>query len=80
MAEPFHLMVKMFCPDNVHPMPIAEAWDGAIWTVDIQVRTCDGMDIDGTGTDPLLARARAKAMQRIRKTRTMYEKHGYVAN
>lgn len=80
MSEPFEVVVKSFCPENNHPLPLAEAWDGEIWTVDIQVRTADGMDIDGTGTDPNLSRARAKAMQRIRKTRTMYEKHGYVAN
>ena len=60
-------------------MPIAEAWDGVLWTVDIQVRNSE-LDIDGTGIDADLIKARSKAVQRIRKTRTMYDTYGYVPN
>ena len=78
--KPFEDTVTEFYPDNCHPLPIAEAWDGANWSVDIQIRLPDGTDLDGTGRDESQHRARAKAMQRIRKTRTMYEKLGYVPN
>lgn len=76
---PIEIMVRRLSPENEHPMPVAEAWDGQQWTVDIQIRV-GKMDIDGTGRDRDIERARAKALQRIRKTRTMYELHGYVPN
>jgi len=61
--------VKFEEPSNNHPLPIAEAWDGVKWTVDIQIRTED-YDIDGTGIDISLDKARNKALQRVRKTIT----------
>ena len=69
--------VKFEEPDNDHPLPVAEAWDGVKWTVDIQIRTRN-YDIDGTGVDLNLDKARNKALQRIRKTKTMYERYGVV--
>jgi len=75
----FLLTVGELAPDNAHPMPIAESWDGVKWTVDIQIRTSE-LDIDGTGIDADIIRARAKAVQRIRKTKTMFERYGYVPN
>ena len=76
---PIEEAIKILCPGNEHPLPVAEAYDGVVWTVDIQLRV-EEMDLDGTGTDPDLERARAKALQRIRKTVTMYNKLGYVPN
>lgn len=76
----FEVVVRAVEPDNIHPLPIAEAWDGTHWTVDIQVRLPCGIDLDGSGVDVSQRRARAKALQRIRKTVTMYRKYGHVPN
>ena len=67
-------------PANIHPMPVAMAWDGEAWEVDLQVRTEDGMDIDGYARDINLCNAFEKAYQRIYKSKTMYERVGYVPN
>ena len=72
-------IVASLAPDNNHPIPIAEAWDGENWTVDIQIRN-ETLDLDATAVAPTLSRARSKAIQRIRKTKTLYAKHGYVPN
>ncbi len=77
MTITFERFVKAYCPENTHPMPLAEVWDGVKWTVDIQLRTSE-IDIDGTGVDIDLDTARIKALRRLKKTRTMYERHGYL--
>jgi hypothetical protein len=67
-------------PNNVHPMPLAISWDGEQWEVDFQVRTKEGMDIDGFARDINLERAAEKAYERVYKSKKMYEKVGYVPN
>jgi len=66
-------------PLNTHPIPIATAWDGTIWTVDLAARY-EEMDLDVTATSPDLHTAEDKAYQRITKSHTMYRRYGYVPN
>ena len=67
-------------PDNIHPMPLAVAWDGEAWECDLQARTEDGMDIDSNARDINLDAACEKAYQRMYKSKGMYERYGYVPN
>lgn len=67
-------------PLNIHPMPLAFAWDGTQWECDVQVRTEDGMDIDGYARSVDMEKAFHKAFQRTVKSKTMYERVGYVPN
>ena len=67
-------------PFNTHPLPIATAWDGGEWTVDLAARDEEGMDLDVTASDKSAQNARDKALQRITKSHTMYKKYGYVPN
>jgi len=66
-------------PDNTHPMPIATAWDGEEWTVDLAARY-EEMDLDVTATSIDPHKAEDKAYQRITKSHTMYKRYGYVPN
>jgi hypothetical protein len=77
-----HIAVRMKeeFPYNIHPMPVALAWDGAEWECDLQARSEEGMDIDGFARAPTQKAACNKAFQRITKSRTMYERLGYVPN
>ena len=52
---------------NIHPLPIAEAWDGRAWTVDLQYRDSTGYDIEASFTHVNLDIARTKAYHRLRK-------------
>ena len=67
-------------PDNIHPIPLAFAWDGEYWECDVQVRTEEGMDIDGYARSHTMKLAFHKAFQRTVKSKTMYERMGYVPN
>jgi hypothetical protein len=67
-------------PDNAHPLPIATAWDGTDWTVDLSARNWSGMDLEASATDPSCEKAEDKAFQRLTKSFTMFKKYGYVPN
>ncbi len=67
-------------PHNIHPMPLAFAWNGVVWECDVQVRTENGMDIDGFARSEDMEQAFHKAFQRTVKSKTMYERMGYVPN
>jgi hypothetical protein len=72
--------IKSVFPENIHPMPIAFAWDGHLWECDVQVRLATGMDIDGYAKSSNMDEAFQKAFQRTVKSKTMYERVGYVPN
>ena len=72
-------MQELF-PSNTHPLPIATAWDGCCWTVDLGARDEEGMDLDVTASDACDQKACDKALQRLTKSYTMYQKYGYVPN
>ena len=72
--------MKHTFPNNIHSVPVAFAYVDGEWECDLQVRTEEGMDIDGFARDRRLDRAYARAFQRVLKSRTMYERVGYVPN
>ena len=69
------------CPDNEHPLPIAEAWDQTEWVVDLAIRKeAQGLDIEATASDPTLTVARHKAYVRLKKSKTIFELYGFIPN
>lgn len=64
-------------PNNIHPMRITDTWDGCRWTVDLQVRTEAGEDIEATGVDRDFDIARNKAMRKLAKQHELYVTLGY---
>ena len=80
MTLPLQIRMQETFPFNSHPLPIATAWDGMIWTVDLSARDGEGMDLDVTAESRDIDNAGDKAFQRITKSYTMYKKYGYVPN
>lgn len=76
----FMELFYQFCPENIHPMQVADMWDGKNWTVDLQVRTVEGMDIEATGVHADFDIARNRAMSKLRKQRETYRILGYNPN
>lgn len=53
-------------PFNEHPLPIAEAFDGFRWTVDLSYRHAD-LDVESTSTHQDLDRARQHAFTNLKR-------------
>lgn len=51
-------------PDNQHPLPWSEAWDGSAFTVDLAYRS-DDIDIDTSATSKDIYSARRHAFSNL---------------
>ena len=80
--NPSHLPFRLtrLCPTNIHALPVATGHDGELWTVDLAIKTEEGMDVEGTASDPNLETACVEAYRRLKRSHTLYRKYGYVPN